>query len=611
MNMKRLKSCMFMGLLLAGAMTVNAQDADEKDYKALPYMFVGVQGGVQNTFNTEFNNLKTFTPTMSLSFGRMFSPVVGARLHFNGVWDKSGVNYPLLSDDGHYKYNYVTGSLDALVNLCTLFGKKDWYPVNLYFVGGLGANYAFENYGRSEAAAPGSDMMYADNDDRWAFNGRVGLGLEIPIVRWLSFNLEGDLNARFVGKNEVFNDDLLQMTAQAGFNFKFGYKKPKAEVEEEVIPVVETTRNLTLYEQMQNTVDDRMNVWMKRLSGESQADFLNRTSEENIKTQRLAYTKEVSTEMANDRANSTVRDLRYNSASQKLGVQFTDMPSITLSVPKEDIKSIKNARDLKFTNTVYNLNPGDKFEVLYTEVLNPSTGKKYTYVNTQDAKFVQSDGYMPLSAVQQDIINNERLQAVATNMVREAKEKSILSDNTTVTVKAEPVSAANGKTDYKVTYTYDVKDGFSVKDDFGPGKYEAEKSAASTVMLNIIKQTLNEDFAKYAKAGKAVDLKLKGSADASPVRGKIAYNGQYGDIKDKTVKVNGKDEKMTVTRASGITSNEQLSLVRAVSVKNYIVKNVEALKGMKVNDSYEVEVSSDEGSQFRRVAVEFLFHEAF
>lgn len=131
MNMKRLKSCMFMGLLLAGAMTVNAQDADEKDYKALPYMFVGVQGGVQNTFNTEFNNLKTFTPTMSLSFGRMFSPVVGARLHFNGVWDKSGVNYPLLSDDGHYKYNYVTGSLDALVNLCTLFGKKDWYPVKI------------------------------------------------------------------------------------------------------------------------------------------------------------------------------------------------------------------------------------------------------------------------------------------------------------------------------------------------------------------------------------------------------------------------------------------------------------------------------------------------
>ena len=586
------------------------EDLEENGHKLPPYFFVGLQGGVQNTFNKEFNNWKTFTPTASISIGRMFSPVVGARLHFNGVWDKSGVNYPLQNEDGHYNYNYVTGSADALVNLCTLFGKKRWYPVNLFFIGGLGANYAFENAGNCEAVAAGSSMMYADNDHRWAFNGRVGLGLEVPIVKWLSFTIESDLNARFAGKSEVFNDDVLQMTAQAGLNFKFGYKKPKAIEDQVTTPVIET-RGLTLYEQMLNTVDNRMNVWMKRLNGESKADFLARTSDEAIKTQRLEFTKQVSTEMANDRANSTVRDLQYNSAAQQLGVQFTDMPSITLRVPKDDIKSIKGKGDLQFTNTVYNLNPGDKFEVLYTEVLNPSTGKKYTYVSTRDAKFVPGDGYMPLSAVQQDIVNNERLQAVATDMVREAKEKSILSDNTTVTVKAEPVPAANGKTDYKVTYTYDVKEGFSVKDDFGPGKYEAEKSAASVVMLNIIKQTLNEDFAKYIKRGNTVDIKLKGSADASPIRGKIAYNNQYGDIKDKSVKVNGKEQKMTVTKATGITSNEQLSLVRAISVKNYIVNNVDALKGAKVNDSYEVEVSSDEGSQFRRVAVDFLFHDAF
>ena len=233
-----MKKYLFLVLMFLTAVPVLAQDEyEENGHRLPPYNFIGLQGGVQNTFNKEFNNWKTFTPTMSISFGRMFNPVVGARLHFNGAWDKSGVNYPLLSDDGHYKYNYVTGSADVLVNLCTLFGKKNWYPVNLFFIGGLGANYAFENYGRSEAAAPGSDMMYADNDDRWAFNGRVGLGLEIPIVRWLSFTLEGDLNARFAGKSEVFNDDILQMTAQAGLNFKFGYKKAK---KAEPVAVVQT-----------------------------------------------------------------------------------------------------------------------------------------------------------------------------------------------------------------------------------------------------------------------------------------------------------------------------------------------------------------------------------
>ena len=223
-----MKKYLFLALMFLTTVPVLAQDEyEENGHRLPPYNFFGIQGGVQNTFNNEFNNWKTFTPTASISFGRMFSPVVGARLHFNGIWDKSGVNYILQNQDGHYNYNYVTGSVDALVNLCTLFGKKNWYPVNLFFIGGLGANYAFENAGNCEAVAAGSDMLYADNDDRWAFNGRVGLGLEIPIVRWLSFTLEGDLNARFAGKQEVFNDDVLQMTAQAGLNFKLGYKKAK------------------------------------------------------------------------------------------------------------------------------------------------------------------------------------------------------------------------------------------------------------------------------------------------------------------------------------------------------------------------------------------------
>ena len=52
-------------------------------------------------------------------------------------------------------------------------------------------------------------------------------------------------------------------------------------------------------------------------------------------------------------------------------------------------------------------------------------------------------------------------------------------------------------------------------------------------------------------------------------------------------------------------------LVRAISVKNHILKNVEALKNAKVKDTYEVEVANNEGSQFRRVAVDFILRNAF
>ncbi len=34
-----------------------------KDYEPYLHLFVGLQGGVQNTLNTEHNNWKAFTPT--------------------------------------------------------------------------------------------------------------------------------------------------------------------------------------------------------------------------------------------------------------------------------------------------------------------------------------------------------------------------------------------------------------------------------------------------------------------------------------------------------------------------------------------------------------------
>ena len=214
-------------VMLGVAVTLSAQKK-EKDYELYPHWFVGVHGGVQNTFNNEFNNWKTFTPSASVSFGRWFLPVVGARLHVNGAWNKSGVDFLNGAEDAHYRYNYITPNADVLVNLCNLFGKKDDYPVNVLFIAGIGANYAWEGQGRAEkAAAPGgtSNMLYAENDNRWAFNGRLGLGLDIPVHKNISVNVEALLNHIVPGSSKKFNTDPLQFVGQVGLNFNFGYKK--------------------------------------------------------------------------------------------------------------------------------------------------------------------------------------------------------------------------------------------------------------------------------------------------------------------------------------------------------------------------------------------------
>ena len=218
---------------MAFAFTSYAEEK-EKDYYPYPHMFVGVQGGVQNTFNNNYNNWKTFTPTASLSFGGYFNNFFGARLHFNGAWDKGCASTVLTNQTKYFDYNYLTTSADALINLCTLFGKKESYPVNVIFIAGLGANYAWNN---DEAVAltnnnPFCHIPYAENDKRWAFNGRVGVGLDIPVHKNVSINLEADLNHIVPGDNQKFVTDNLQFLGQIGLNFKFGFKKKPVKEEE-------------------------------------------------------------------------------------------------------------------------------------------------------------------------------------------------------------------------------------------------------------------------------------------------------------------------------------------------------------------------------------------
>ena len=209
-------------LMLGFSATAYAQDAEDDglDYKPYPYMFIGVQGGGQTTF-TNYDNLKLITPTASLTFGGFFTPVVGARLHFNGMWNKGGFLNETI--DQKYDYKYLTSDLDLMINLVTLFGKKNYYPVNLYLIGGVGLNYAWDN---GDAYAMKDVMPYAYKDNRLSHNARVGAQVDWNLHKNVSLNLEvaaNSLSDRYNSK--VSNKDDWQLTAQLGLAFKFGYKK--------------------------------------------------------------------------------------------------------------------------------------------------------------------------------------------------------------------------------------------------------------------------------------------------------------------------------------------------------------------------------------------------
>ena len=103
--MSRIKLFLVSLLLLQVVSTATkAQSAaDRIDFKPTPYMFVGLQGGVQTTF-AEISPFKLITPTASLSFGAFFNPSFGARLHFNGLWNKGGFEIDDDDDDSEMEY---------------------------------------------------------------------------------------------------------------------------------------------------------------------------------------------------------------------------------------------------------------------------------------------------------------------------------------------------------------------------------------------------------------------------------------------------------------------------------------------------------------------------
>ena len=220
-HIKNLCAVAFMMLGLAA----NAQTDEETI--TYPQLFFGAQAGTQVTF-TDYNNWELFTPTASFSFGSFFTPVVGARLNLNGAWNKGG--YIDSEEDFRYEYKYLTTDVDLMVNLVTLLGKKNWYPVNVYLIGGIGFNYAWDN---DDAFAMKNLMPMAYEKDRFSHNARVGAQLDWNVHKNVSLNLEvaaNSLSDRYNSK--VNNKDDWQLTAQVGVAFKFGYKKKP--VKEEV-----------------------------------------------------------------------------------------------------------------------------------------------------------------------------------------------------------------------------------------------------------------------------------------------------------------------------------------------------------------------------------------
>lgn len=363
----------------------------------------------------------------------------------------------------------------------------------------------------------------------------------------------------------------------------------------------------------------RMEEWSKMAPDETEAQYMARVNEETRLVQARLFEEEIATRMADDMIlRSTVTLGAYNPNDNTLSIGFDNMPPIYLTVPEQEVADFMNPGNLEFRNPIYGITPDDRFELIYAEVYNRQTGKTYEFNNRERKSLdylMASSDFVPIELVRQSGMEEVKLSGIRNSIVEQAMRDNLISNHTDIDVSTSiiPSADADGRpiTNYRVGFRYTVKGGWSAREDFAPGKYELSGSNAAMSMLRIVDKAFATDFARYIRPGRKVIVTITGSADALPITGRIAYDGQYGEFTDEPVTLGSDLSTITLTRASGIRTNEQLAFARAAAVDHYLTGHLTQLASMTTDRRYRVELSDKKGGEYRRISVDFTFIDAF
>lgn len=446
-----------------------------------------------------------------------------------------------------------------------------------------------------------------------------------------SYNLDGKYAAVVESPEEIVVVNLLQDSDREHYPFTIGGVSDVAMVPDanmNTVMAYPVTNGLVLkrlpylkpyYGRLiDDEVDHMMDEWLKMLPGETMEQYRQRVTSEGREKQRAMFEFEVSTRLAGNILSETRMTLgSYDRANGVLEVLFDKMPSIYIPVPEDDITAFTNTSNLKLNDVLFGITPDDNFEIVYAEIYNSANDKNYIFDNRARAKmnYMKNDDVISLDILQQQQMAEIKLKELREQVMRESKQQNIISDHTNITVdsRLSPEYDANGNQilNYIVTFSYDVSPGFSAQEDYKGGRYHIEESGAGSSMLKIAKEALEGELKPYFDKSKKVNVKITGSADASPVVKKIIYDGVYDDYEDEPVYVNGQLTPLTVKKNKPIANNQELGFVRALGVKDYLERNIQNFKEKNKDYKYEVNVSKEKGSEYRRVVAEITFVDAF
>lgn len=365
-------------------------------------------------------------------------------------------------------------------------------------------------------------------------------------------------------------------------------------------------------------VDKLMSDWIRQMDGESMDEYRVRVTDDNAARQKAMLLDQAATAIATK--TITLEDPfiaeEYDMDNHSIDIKFGQLDAIKLEVPENEFQEVRDG-DLSYENPIYTLDDMDEFQLVYLEVVNRTTDKTYIFDKRdyiiEEIEFGDDDiDYIPVSMLQTVNMEMEALQQQTEEIMEEKKQENVITDKTAITIDSEIESDfdADGNKiyNYNLGYRYDVSEGFSYQEDFGPGKFTISESNAALTMLEAIKTALAGDMKKYIDEAKNIEITITGTADAIPV-GRIPYDGSCGEFRETPYYAKDELSSMTVTDETDIRNNEQLAFIRAAGVKVWLENEVPELRDNKDKCTYRfrTEVSDVRGGEFRRIIVNIKF----
>lgn len=368
-------------------------------------------------------------------------------------------------------------------------------------------------------------------------------------------------------------------------------------------------------------VDKLMSDWIRQMDGESLDEYRVRVTDDNAARQKAMLLDQAATAIATQviELEDPFIAEEYDMENHTIDIKFEQLDAIKLEVPEEEFQEVREG-DLSYENPIYTLDDMDEFQLVYLEVVNRTTDKTYIFDERdyiiEDIEFEDEDiDFIPVAMLQTVNMEMEALQQQTQQIMEEKKQENVITDKTAITIDTEIEkdydSDGNTIYNYNLGYQYDVSEGFSYQEDFGPGKFIVTESNAAMTMLEAIRTALAGDMKKYVDQARTIEITITGSADAIPV-GRILYDGSCGEYVETPYYAKDELSSMTVTDETDIRNNEQLAFIRAASVKVWLENNVEELKAnsAKCVYNYRTEVSDVRGGEFRRIIVQIKFRDA-